>query len=122
MEPASACINAGRHVSNPDADIMMALRCDDPSALDLIHDRYGRLISRQVHLVIGNANAAQDVEQDVYVTIARRRARIAGAQSLAPYLLTLARNEALGYMRRRRPEITCTTLPDLAAPSPTSVA
>jgi len=92
---------------DPDADIRDLLRCDDADALMLIHQRYAGILHAIMLAVLGRSADADDALQNLYITIARHRARLAASEHLVRYLASMARNEALQVMRatqRRRRE------------------
>jgi len=87
---------------DPDADIRDLLRANNLDALMLIHQRYAGILHALMLSVLGRATDADDALQNLYVTISRQRARLAGADHLARYLAAMARNEALQVLRAQR--------------------
>jgi RNA polymerase sigma-70 factor (ECF subfamily) len=85
--------------SEPDADIRERLLARDPVALELIYDRYASSLHAYIAAVVGRARA-DDVLQDVLVSVAEQRERVARADDLPAYLARMARNRALDLVRR----------------------
>jgi RNA polymerase sigma-70 factor (ECF subfamily) len=85
-----------------DADIRVVLRQGDPSALSLIHQRYGGVLHAMLLGYLGRPQEADDALQDLFVTVSQQRERLAGAQNLGAYLMTMARNLALMALRQRK--------------------
>jgi len=53
--------------------IVGLLRQDDPAALDAIYDLYGARLFGYVSAIIGKTHDAEDVLQELFVRIARKR-------------------------------------------------
>lgn len=82
-------------------DIRRLLAANDPTALDLIHERFCRLLHGYVLSILGSSHDAEDVMQELFVSVSTQRARIASAANLPGYLVGMARNQALQCLRRR---------------------
>jgi RNA polymerase sigma-70 factor, ECF subfamily len=78
--------------------IRARLRNGDPSALDLIYDRYAGMLYNYLRGMIGGN--AEDVLQEIFVSIAECPARVANADNLPGYLIRMARNRALDALRK----------------------
>ena len=75
---------------------------DDPDAhADLFRQTHGPLV-RYALRITGDAAAAEDVVQDVFVTLWRKREDLAEGDALQSLLYTMVRNRALNSTRRRR--------------------
>lgn len=73
----------------------------DHAAFGMLFDRHVQGVYWQAYAVVRQAQDAQDVAQDVFITAWRRRAEIVMAESLAPWLIVTARNTALNLYRKR---------------------
>ncbi len=82
-------------------DIRRLLSASDPTALDLIHERFCGLLHGYALSILGSSHDAEDVMQELFVSIATHRAQVASAANLAGYLVGMARNQALQCLRRR---------------------
>jgi RNA polymerase sigma-70 factor, ECF subfamily len=76
----------------------------NPVAFQQIYRCLGRRLYYYVLAILRSETAAEDVVQDLFLQIARKREQVAGANNLTGYLFRMARNEALLYRRRQRPE------------------
>lgn len=84
-----------------DKPILDALARGDARALDWIWDAYaGRLLAFATALLCSHHDAEETL-QNVFVKIARNRARLAAARALKAYLFTMVRNEAYTLARQR---------------------
>jgi RNA polymerase sigma-70 factor (ECF subfamily) len=79
-----------------------ALRGDDPAAVELLWDRYADDLLAFLKSVLCSTHDAEDVLQTVFVRIVRKRHKMAKARRLDAYVYRMARNEAWGWIRRRR--------------------
>jgi len=82
--------------------LQAALTQDDPSAVELIWDRYANDLLAFLKCVLCSIHDAEDVLQMVFVRIVRKRHKLAKARCLDAYVYRIARNEASGWIRRRK--------------------
>lgn len=86
-----------------DADLLRRAQRGDRLAFGVLYDRHASAVFWQAHGVLGDADLAQDVAQETFVTAWRRLNDITVVDgSLAPWLLVTARYTALNHRRRRR--------------------
>jgi RNA polymerase sigma-70 factor (ECF subfamily) len=92
------------------------LRAGDPDALEEAYRAYGGATFGLLLRLLGEREAAEDVQQQVFVEVWRRAAdydpRRAG---LLTWVLTIARSRAIDHLRRRIPEPRDPQLPDARA-------
>jgi RNA polymerase sigma-70 factor, ECF subfamily len=91
-----------------DTAIRQALQADAEHALDLIWDHHGALLFTLIAGIVGSHHDAEEVQQEVFIQIARQRGRVARANNLRAYLCAMARHAALSWLRspQRREEPT----------------
>ena len=83
-------------------EIQSRLATGDPGVLEMIWVRYAPdLLGYLAGLHCSRADA-EDTLQEVFVTIARKRASVAKARRLKPYLFQLARNVALNRIKQNK--------------------
>jgi RNA polymerase sigma-70 factor (ECF subfamily) len=75
---------------------------NDPSALEMIWSEYSSDLLGYLAGLHCSRVDAEDTLQEVFVTIARKRATVAAARLLKPYLFQLARNVALNRIKRSK--------------------
>jgi RNA polymerase sigma-70 factor (ECF subfamily) len=83
-----------------DNDIRARILANDPSALELIWTEYSSDLLGYLVALHGSRHDAEDTLQDVFVTIAHKRAYVAATRYLKPYLFRLARNTALNRIKK----------------------
>ena len=83
-------------------EIQSRLFADDPLALEMIWTEYAADLLGYLASMHGSRSEAEDTLQEVFVTIAKKRASVAAARLLKPYLFRLARNTALNRAKRNR--------------------
>lgn len=76
----------------------------DKSAFDWFVLRYHTLTVRFLTGVTGNEEASRDLAQNVFLKIWTGRNRIDETRSLKSYLFTIAKNDALNYLKSKRGE------------------
>jgi RNA polymerase sigma-70 factor (ECF subfamily) len=83
-----------------DAELVVRLQRRDPQALAELYDRYGRLVYSLIVRVVRDGALAEDLVQETFLRV-WNRAQGFDAQrgALGPWLLAVARNRAIDYLR-----------------------
>ena len=86
-----------------DLEIFLAIQSQQVRALDLLYDRYGRLVYTTAVQILGNIEEAEDVTQEAFLRL-WQRSEIYQPQrgSLSGFLITLTRSRALDRVRARK--------------------
>jgi RNA polymerase sigma-70 factor (ECF subfamily) len=79
--------------------IREALQADDDRALELIWAAYGRLLFTLIAGIVGARHDAEEVQQEPFLQIARKRRQLLRAGNLRAYLCAMARHAALSWLR-----------------------
>jgi RNA polymerase sigma-70 factor (ECF subfamily) len=90
----------------PDAELVTAVTHGDTAALSVLYDRHAAVVFRAAFRRLGDRQLAEEVVQDVWLTLWDRGALFDPRQgSLPGWLCTIARNRATDRMRSlgRRP-------------------
>ncbi len=83
-----------------DGELIERLRRRDPRALAELYDRYGRLVYAMTLRVVRDPGAAEDLVQETFLRVWNRVHAIDQSRgSLGPWLLAVARNRAIDYIR-----------------------
>jgi RNA polymerase sigma-70 factor (ECF subfamily) len=91
--------------STPDQDLLDALAGGEPRALEVLAERYGGRIYRLAFGVTRNQGDAEEVLQDVLLTLARKGASFEGRSALASWIYRVTTNTALNKRRGKRLEL-----------------
>jgi RNA polymerase sigma-70 factor (ECF subfamily) len=94
-----------------DADLVERARARDEAAIRAIMQANNRRLYRLARGILRNDSEAEDVVQETYVRAFTHLDGFRGDSSLATWLARIAMNEALGRLRRQRPNVEWTTLP-----------
>jgi RNA polymerase sigma-70 factor (ECF subfamily) len=84
----------------PDSDLIMRLRSNDLSALEVLFDRYQRQVHRTALLITRDAAVADDILQEVMLKLYQHAHRIDTALLLAPWLYRVTVNLAYSWATR----------------------
>jgi RNA polymerase sigma-70 factor (ECF subfamily) len=109
----------GQNVS-PDLAMVTALKAGDQSAVAQLYDRYSSVVYAVALRVLSDTGAAEDVLQEVFLQLWRNPAAFDGARgTLGSWLAVIARNRAIDFLRKRKPEtdledVIVSVSPDLA--------
>src|ERR1051326_3843560 len=83
-----------------DAELARRLQQRDPRALAELYDRYSRLVYSLILRIVRDGGIAEDLVQETFLRV-WNRAQGFDAQkgSIGPWLLAVARNRAIDYLR-----------------------
>jgi RNA polymerase sigma-70 factor (ECF subfamily) len=88
------------HAPPGDVDLAERLRRRDPQALAELYDRYGRTAYSLILRVVRDATIAEDLVQETFLRVWNRVQGFDAARgALGPWLLAVARNRAIDYLR-----------------------
>ena len=88
------------HAANGDPELVQRLQRRDPQALAELYDRYGRIVFSLILRVVRDAGIAEDLVQETFLRVWNRVQGFDAAKgAIAPWLLAVARNRAIDYLR-----------------------
>lgn len=93
-----------------DALLVQGARDRDETAIRAIMQHNNRRLFRVARGILRNDGEAEDVVQETYVRAFTHLDSFRGDSSLATWLTRIAMNEALGRLRRERPQVELTSL------------
>jgi RNA polymerase sigma-70 factor (ECF subfamily) len=83
-----------------DDNLARKLRARDPHAMADLYDRYGRLAYALIHRIVRNSAVAEDLVQETFLRVWNRVQSFDPSRgALGPWVLTVARNRAIDYLR-----------------------
>jgi RNA polymerase sigma-70 factor, ECF subfamily len=88
------------HAPAADADLIARLQRRDPQALAELYDRYGRIAYSLILRVVRDSGIAEDLVQETFLRVWNRvHGFDAEKGAIGPWLLAVARNRAIDYLR-----------------------
>jgi len=90
-----------------EGDLLARLQKREPEALAELYDRFGGLVYRVILRIVRDQATAEDLVQETFLRAWNRAGGFdAGRGAVGPWLLAVARNRAIDYLRyqRRRSE------------------
>jgi RNA polymerase sigma-70 factor (ECF subfamily) len=94
-----------------DSVLLERLRARDPDAMGELYDRYSRITYSLIYRVVRNQPVAEDLVQETFIRVWNR---IEGFDhqkgALGPWILTVARNRAIDYLRSVDGRMSASTL------------
>jgi RNA polymerase sigma-70 factor (ECF subfamily) len=114
----SSTVAAG--VATPDdvdADLVEALRRDDPDAVDRLVERYGHRAYRLAWRITGVKEDAEEAAQDALWTVARKVHTFKGESAFGSWVYRITANAAYQKLRTRRRRASEISLEDLLPPT-----
>src|SRR5215470_12064558 len=95
-----------------DSDLVRRALARDEAAFRTIMTANNRRLYRLARGILRNDAEAEDVVQETYVRAFTRLTDFRGEASLSTWLSRIAMNEALGRLRRQRPSVDLSSLPE----------
>ena len=83
-----------------DDDLARRVKARDPHAMSDLYDRYGKLAYSVIFRVVRDTGAAEDLVQETFLRVWNRAPSFDPERgALGPWILTVARNRAIDYLR-----------------------
>jgi len=87
---------------DPDIRLMLRVRDDDSTAFAELVERFQHRLVAVMHHLIGSADEAEDLAQEVFLRVYRNRKKYTPKAKLSTWLFTIANNLALNALRDRK--------------------
>src|SRR5437868_584886 len=85
---------------NDDGDLARRLKARDAGAMRELYDRYGRLVYSLILRMVRNSGVAEDLVQETFLRVWNRMQAFDQERgALGPWVLAIARNRAIDYLR-----------------------
>ena len=85
-----------------EAQIARGLRHRDPDLLDALIEQYRHRLMRYLLHVLGNRVIAEDLFQETWIRVLERGAQYDGQTRFVAWLLAIAHNLAIDYLRKKQ--------------------
>lgn len=83
-----------------DGELVARLQRRDPDAMGELYDRYGRIAYSLILRIVSNQAVAEELVQETFLRVWNRAEAFQQERgALGPWVLTVARNQALDYVR-----------------------
>jgi RNA polymerase sigma factor (sigma-70 family) len=99
------CQMTAAHDARSDAELVGAYLGGDRGALGLLYDRFAGGLYDTARAMLGSADDAADVVQDVFCVAAAKLDQLREPDRVKPWLYAIARHEVFKRTRRRRREL-----------------
>src|SRR5919201_5141744 len=94
--------SAQMSLRDPDVRAMLRVRDhDDAAAFGELVDRYQHRLVGVMHHLVGHADEAEDLAQEVFLRVYRNRKKYSPQAKFSTWLFTIANNLALNALRNR---------------------
>jgi len=85
---------------NEDPSLVRRLKAHEPKAMNDLYDRYGRVAYSLIYRIVRNSSTAEDLVQETFLRVWNRvQSFDAERGALGAWVLTVARNRAIDYLR-----------------------
>src|SRR5580704_14710504 len=83
-----------------EGDLARRLKARDPHAMSDLYNRYGRVAYSLIYRIVRNGAASEDLVQETFLRVWNRvQSFDPDKGALGPWVLTVARNRAIDYVR-----------------------
>lgn len=83
-----------------EGELVARLQRRDPDAMGELYDRYGRIVYSLILRIVSNQAVAEELVQEAFLRVWNRADAFQQERgALGPWVLTVARNQALDYVR-----------------------
>ncbi len=97
-------------IAGDDKALIERLRRRDPDAMSDLYDRYSRVVYSVILRVVRNASVAEELVQESFLRAWNRGTDFDSTRGkIGPWLLTIARNRAIDYLRSTAGQQQATT-------------
>ncbi len=87
---------------DPEIRLMLRVREDDAGAFEELVELYQQRLVALMHHLVGNAEEAEDLAQEVFLRVYRSRKKYRPRSKFSTWLFTIANNLALNALRSRQ--------------------
>jgi RNA polymerase sigma-70 factor (ECF subfamily) len=87
---------------DPDTRLMLGVRDDEPGAFEQLVGRYQHRLVAILHHLVGSAEEAEDLAQEVFLRVYRGRKKYRARAKFSTWLFTIANHLALNSLRSRQ--------------------
>ncbi|AWM37711.1 ECF RNA polymerase sigma factor SigW [Gemmata obscuriglobus] len=99
---ATGQTSAQMALRDPDIRLMLRVRDDDGAAFAELVERFQHRLVAVMHHLVGSAEEAEDLAQEVFLRVYRTRKRYTPKAKFSTWLFTIANNLALNALRNRK--------------------
>ncbi len=94
-----------------ESQLARRLKAHDPHAMSDLYDRYSRLAYGLIHRIVRDTSVAEDLVQETFLRVWNRVPSFDEQRgALGPWVLTVARNRAIDYLRSVQGRMSAGTL------------
>jgi RNA polymerase sigma-70 factor (ECF subfamily) len=92
---------------DPDTALMLRVRAEEPGAFEELVEKYRQRLVAVMHHLVGNAEEAEDLAQEVFLRVYRNRRKYRAKAKFSTWLFTIANNLASNARRshKRKPHV-----------------
>lgn len=97
-------------VAGEDSELVERLRRRDSAAMSELYDRFSRVVYSVIFRIVRNASVAEELAQESFLRVWNRAGAMDSSKGrLSPWILTIARNRAIDYLRSSAGQQQATT-------------
>lgn len=91
-------------MQSPDKELVRAYRNGDGTSFALLVESYLKVLYHLARSFVADDDAVEDIVQDTVIKMWRNLARYDDTQAFRPWLMRIAHNTAIDYIRKKRPQ------------------
>lgn len=126
MQPKQPQSNLTELTDVTDEALFVALKNGEPEALSILFQRHGRLVYGLALKILANSQEAEDLTQEIFLTLWRKASTNPDCRFFVRYLVTITRSRAIDKLRARTRQLKFVekwgqTMTNEITPEPTPV-
>lgn len=98
--------------SGVDRDTLEKACSGDVGAFRRLYDAHAANVYRYGMLQTGNRQAAEDILQETMIALWRGREKLSGISSVSSWIMAIARNKTIDYIRKKAPTVPISEIGD----------
>jgi RNA polymerase sigma factor (sigma-70 family) len=87
-------------IKSADYEHVICLRLGEVQAFDALYGKYHRLVYANIFKLVKEAEATEDILQEVFIALWENRLAIEAGQSVAGWLFVVSYNKSIAYLKR----------------------
>jgi RNA polymerase sigma factor (sigma-70 family) len=89
------------HPQDSETEVIKALASGKIEAFDALYHQYKKQVYRNIFKLVRNSDAAEDLLQEVFITLWENRSELQSDRSVAGWLFVVSHNKAQSFLRKK---------------------
>ncbi len=105
-------------IMNINEQIVLGLKKREEETFDFVYQAYAGLVHHVILFIIRDTAYAEDLTQETFIHLMNHTEDLDASRNLKFYLLQIAKNLALDYVKSKRPELVANEMDEIPSDEP----